>query len=51
MPSGVYPRTAWHRKINSEAKKRLYRDNPEVARRISVSVMHTNHIKKIREVD
>jgi len=49
MPTGVYPRTKYHRRINSEAHKLFFKDNPEARRRISVSVMRYYNLKKLED--
>ena len=49
MPSGVYQRTQRHREINSKAHKEYFKKNPEARRRISISVMKANYLKKFEE--
>ena len=51
MPTGVYERTEEHRRINSAAHKNYFKNNPEERKLISISVMRTNYLKKLREAD
>ena len=50
MPTGVYERTEEHKHINSEGHKKYFKENPEAGRRISISLMKTNCLKKLTKV-
>jgi len=51
MPTGVYERTEEHRRINSQGHKRYFKKNSEARRQLSISVMKTNNLKKLKEAD
>ena len=48
MPTGVYERTEKHKKTNSDGHKRHFKNNIKARRKLSASVMKTNHFKKLR---
>ena len=51
MPTGVYERTEEHRRINSEGHKKYFKKNPEARRQIAISVIRTNYLKKLNDVN